>query len=64
MEHVEIRTRIEPELHRRFIQILPGHGGVAWFMREAMEQFVVEAESNPSMVEMVNKAVRRIPSTT
>ncbi len=59
---VELRAHVDEDLHRRFIQVLPGHGGVSWFMREAMQQFVLEAESNPHLRDLVANAVRRLGS--
>jgi len=54
-----IRARIEEDLHRRFITALPGHGGLTWFIRECMQQFVDAAEKNPQVAALVQQSVNR-----
>jgi len=59
-ETVEIKTRIPADLHQRFVQLLPMFGSTSWFMRESMEAFVNEFESEPRLAERVQQTIQKL----
>lgn len=58
MPRVLVRTYIDPEIRRRFVEQFPMEGAISWALEAAMTEILSITDGQPPLVELVRDSIR------